>query len=322
MTNFRGIAAVTQTLSYVAGNAARAVVPDAAVTVTPPEQQAAGARDAPRLNVYLVQVAPDPVRRNADLPMRNNQGRLVSVPTVALNLRYMLSFFGATARAHLMLGAVEVALHEYAILDAATIELALAGHPDLQGSGLETQVPPVRVVPSPTTLEELSRFWSGFFQMPYTLSTLFEASTVLLQADATPLASLPVAGIQSAPQPGLQPPPPPVPLRPPVLKSVVRDSHTGALTAQLATAVEPYDQVVLGLSGRDASGAPTGHSGQLPALARVKPTATVSFAPPASPSPSLPAGQYVATITIGGVSSMPSRDPATGFFNGPEVDLP
>lgn len=180
MTTYQGIAAVTQTLSYLVGSAVRAVLPEATVTQSPPEVQPAASRDVPRLNIYLVQVLPEPTMRSADLPMRAANGQLTTPPQVALRLLYLFSFFGPTARAHLMLGAAEIALREHGILDAALIGQALTGYPELAGSGLENQAPPVTVSPSMITLEELSRFWSGFFQAPYTLSTLYEASVVLL----------------------------------------------------------------------------------------------------------------------------------------------
>ena len=73
MTTYQGIAAVTQTLSYLVGNAVRSVLPEATVTLSPPEVQPAAARDVPRLNIYLVQVLPEPTMRSADLPMRARQ---------------------------------------------------------------------------------------------------------------------------------------------------------------------------------------------------------------------------------------------------------
>lgn len=182
MTTYQGIAAVTQTLNYLIGSAVRAVLPEAMVTLSPPEAQPAASRDVPRLNIYLVQVLPDPAMRSAGLPMRAASGQLTSPPQVALSLRYLFSFFGPMAGAQIMLGAAEIALREHGVLDAALIGQALAGHPELSGSGLEDQVPPVTVRPSTITLEEFSRFWSGFFQAPYTLSTLYEASVVLLSS--------------------------------------------------------------------------------------------------------------------------------------------
>ena len=180
MTTYQGIAAVTQTLSYLVGNAVRSVVPEATVSTSPPEVQPAASRDVPRLNIYLVQVLPEPTMRSADLPVRDASGRLTTPPQVALRLRYLFSFFGPMAGAQMMLGAAEIVLREHGVLGTALITQALAGHPELAGCGLEDQSPPVTVRPSTISLEELSRFWSGFFQATYTLSTLYEASVVLL----------------------------------------------------------------------------------------------------------------------------------------------
>jgi hypothetical protein len=192
MTTYKGIAATTQTLGYLVSTAVLAAVPEATVTLARPEEPAAGSANAPRVNIYLVQLIPDPMMRSNDLPTRDERGNLLRVPIAPVNLRYLLSFFGASEKAHLMLGAVEIALRSRAVLDSTVITQALTGHTDLQGSGLETQVPPVRFVPSTVTLEELARFWSGFLQMPYTVSTLYEAMTVILTASDSPTATLPV----------------------------------------------------------------------------------------------------------------------------------
>jgi hypothetical protein len=180
MTTYQGIAAVTQTLSYLIGSAVRSVLPEATVSLSPPEVQPAASRDVPRLNIYLVQVMPEPTMRSADLPIRAANGQLITPPQVALRLRYLFSFFGPMTGAQIMLGATEIALREHGVLDAALIRQALTGHPELAGSGLENQSPPVTVQPSTISLEELSRFWSGFFQASYTLSTVYEAAVVLL----------------------------------------------------------------------------------------------------------------------------------------------
>jgi hypothetical protein len=143
-----------------------------------------------------VQVLPDPTFRASDLPTRDNHGTLVGTPKAPVNLRYLLSFFGSSEKAHLMLGAAELVLRERAVLDPTLIGQALSNHPHLQDSGLAQQTPPVRIVPSLVTLEELSRFWSGFLQMPYTVSTVYEAMTVILTSTGTPTATLPVASVK------------------------------------------------------------------------------------------------------------------------------
>ena len=74
MSTYQGIAATTWTLQYLAGGAARLAVPEANVTLDPPEQQPAASRDEPRLNIYLVQAVPHPAMRSMDLPTRNGAG--------------------------------------------------------------------------------------------------------------------------------------------------------------------------------------------------------------------------------------------------------
>lgn len=190
MTTYQGIAAVTQTLRYLLGAHVSQAVPEAAVTLLRPEHPPAASVNEPRLNIYLVQVLPDPTFRASDLPTRTDNGTLVNAPKAAVNLRYLLSFFGGSENAHLMLGAAELALREHAVFDPQLVRHALANHPKLLASGLETQTPPVRVVPSAVSLEDLARFWSGFLQMPYTISTLYEAMTVILTS-TTPVGAQP-----------------------------------------------------------------------------------------------------------------------------------
>jgi hypothetical protein len=197
-TTYKGIAATTQTLGYLVSTAVLAAVPEARVTLARPEEPAAGSANEPRVNIYLVQVIPDPIKRSNDLPTRDLKGNLLAVPMAPVNLRYLLSFFGASEKAHLMLGAVEIALRGHAVLDSKIVGQALTAYPELQDSGLATQVPPVRLVPSSVSLEELARFWSGFLQMPYTVSTLYEAMTVILTASGSPTATLPVAKVDGA----------------------------------------------------------------------------------------------------------------------------
>jgi hypothetical protein len=192
VTSHQGIAAVTRAIAYFAGALVRSAVPEATVTLDRPEQPPAGSRDDPRLNLYLVQVAPDPTLRSQDLPTRGAGGELVAVPQVGLDLRYLFSYFGPSPKAQLMLGAIELALHEQPVLSPALIEHAFAGDPELLACGLQTQSPPVRITPSTVSLEDLSRFWSGFFQMPYTLSTMYQAGPLILSSALTPGAYGPV----------------------------------------------------------------------------------------------------------------------------------
>lgn len=195
MTTYKGIAAVTQTLGYLVSASIRDAVPEARVTLARPEEPAAGSANEPRVNIYLVQVRPEATMRSNDLPTRDDRGNLISVPRAPVNLRYLLSFFGSWDKALVMLGATELALRERAVLDSTLIRQALESHPALVDSGLDEQLPPVRLVPSSVTLEELSRFWSGFLQMPYTVSTVYDATTVVLSSSQAAGVALPVLAV-------------------------------------------------------------------------------------------------------------------------------
>lgn len=209
VSSYKAIAACTQTLVSVVHNAIREV-PGAHVTQRRPEDQAASAQNEPRVNLYLVQTRPDPTMRSSDLPMRDDNDHLISIPRVTLNLRYMLTFFGPPPTPHLMLGAAELAMRVNAVFSPDLVRRALAHSDELKDSGLDRQLPPVQLVPATVTLEEMSRFWSGFFQVPYTLSTFYDATAVQIQAPLPTTAALPVAQSRTAsPQ---QPPAPQTPI--------------------------------------------------------------------------------------------------------------
>jgi hypothetical protein len=153
-----------------------------------PEENASEQDNELRLNIYLVQVDFEPTMRNNDLPTRDQNGHLVQVPEVPLVLRYLFSYFGPEEKAQEVLGATEIELHSNPFLAPADINAAVEAHGHLQGSGLDVQQPPVRIVPSPMSLEQLSRFWSGFFHSPYTLSTLYDIAPVIMKKEQPTIA--------------------------------------------------------------------------------------------------------------------------------------
>jgi len=62
----------------------------------------------------------------------------------------------------------------------------------LEQSDLADQVESVRLSPLSLNLEEMSKLWSVFFQTPYALSVVYQASVVLIQSEAATQAALPV----------------------------------------------------------------------------------------------------------------------------------
>ncbi|MCP3959032.1 MAG: DUF4255 domain-containing protein [bacterium] len=190
MSDFRAIAGVTSALQQFLDGPASAAVPGATVRAGPPSSDpVAGA--AGMVNIFLYQVTPNPSWRNAELPVRREDGTLVRRPQAALDLHYLLSFFGEETKMvpQLLLGATISALHAQPTLTRQDIPRELAGK-SLLDSGLREQAELLQFVPMPMTYDEISRLWS-IFQVPYSLSVAYRCQVVLIEADLDPEPALP-----------------------------------------------------------------------------------------------------------------------------------
>jgi Pvc16 N-terminal domain len=155
----------------------------------PPPQPA-----GPGLFVYLYQAMPNAAQRGVDLPTRRGDGSLVQRPQMALNLYYLLSYFGdeAALEPQRLLGIVARTLHSQPLISKAMIQRAMAADAFLAQSDLASAVESVRLTPITLNLEDLSKLWSVYVQSPYLLSMAYEASAVLIEDIVTPEPSLPV----------------------------------------------------------------------------------------------------------------------------------
>lgn len=95
MSNFLAIATVTATLSQTIRAAVLKDLSGAEVTTARPDG-AGGHTPAIGVNLYLYQVTPNAAWRNADLPTRRPNGQLVQRPQAALDLHYLLNFYGTS----------------------------------------------------------------------------------------------------------------------------------------------------------------------------------------------------------------------------------
>lgn len=195
MSNFLAVATVTATLTNVLQAAISADVSGSKVTRTPPDSQPGVTRPA-SVNLYLYQVTPNPAYRNVDLPTRRN-GNVVTRPQVALDLHYLISFYGDEKlyEPQRLLGTVVRTLHEQPYLTRQDIRTAVLDPPfndPANPSNLADQVELVRFVPTSLSLEELSKLWSIMLQAPYVLSVMYRASVVLIDGQEMPQPSLPV----------------------------------------------------------------------------------------------------------------------------------
>lgn len=194
MSNALAIATVTETLVLVlTGALSSSGVSGAKVTATRPD-------DTPNLpltggvNIFLYQVSPNPYLRNADLPTRQNDGTLLHRPQAALDLYYLMTFYGqdTSLDQQRLLGCVVRQLHAFPALRHSDIVNAQA-IAFLTGSDLADQVELIRFTPVNYSLEELSKLWSVFLKTDYALSVAYVASVVLIETDdLSPATALPV----------------------------------------------------------------------------------------------------------------------------------
>lgn len=197
MSNYLALATVTAGLRLKLENALSDDIGDIQFTVTlgrpaEPGENNAGAR----VNLYLYQVTPNAAWRNADLPTRDAGGALRQRPRLALDLHYLLTFYGdeSNLEPQRLLGSAVRALHAGPILTRAQIEAAVLSpdYPFLATSNLADEIESVKFSPIPLNLEELSKLWSVFFQTAYNLSLAYMASVVFIEGQEAAGRALPV----------------------------------------------------------------------------------------------------------------------------------
>jgi hypothetical protein len=197
VSDFRVIATVTKTLESVLQAAASAAVPGANVRTARPEAPANGGVPPPGIDLYLYQVTPNGAFRGDDLPTRRADGTLVQRPRAALDLHYLLVFRGneLELEPQRLLGNSVSALHGTGLLGRPLVHSVETdpANPFLAGSDLADAPELVKLTPLPLSLEELSKLWSVFFQIPYNLSIAYQATVVVIEGDETPSRALPVA---------------------------------------------------------------------------------------------------------------------------------
>ena len=188
MSNFLAPAVVTESLRHLLSDAATRAVPGTEVTLGRPQAPANGS-DGPAVNIYPYQVSPNAAWANADVPTRGSNGVLNRRPQIGLNIDYLISFRGPELDLvpERLMGSCMSRLHAQPVLTSTVIEQAVAAvlstDPNhvLRDADLAEQVERVKLTALPLNLEELSRLWSVFFQVPYVLSVAYQASVVLIE---------------------------------------------------------------------------------------------------------------------------------------------
>jgi hypothetical protein len=203
VSNFLAIASVTATLRTTLqsvidfeANKPNSAAPAGTVTTIRPDAPAGQLPD-PGVNLFLFRVTENVAFRNVDLPSRDGNGGVVQRPRAALDLHYLLTFYGDDGdwQPQRLMGIVVRALHGRPVLTREDIRATVtqpALLPALRGSNLADEVEDVKFTPSAVSLEELSKIWSVFPETSYALSSVYEASVVFIEGDEPSRVPLPV----------------------------------------------------------------------------------------------------------------------------------
>lgn len=199
MSNYLSIAAVTEILKEAIADSVSTVVPGVKVSSLRPKDADTDPPEA-RVNLYLYQSNPNPAFRNEDLPTRSSNGDLRQRPRAVLDLDFLISFYGdhSLLEHQRLMGGVVTLLHAQPLLSPEFIELIIQKILDndptnyLGDADLSEQPESVRLTPIILNLEETSKIWSVFFQVPHALSIAYRASAVFLEPDSIPKPVLPV----------------------------------------------------------------------------------------------------------------------------------
>lgn len=149
----------------------------------------------PTITVFLYQVTPNASLRNTDAPTRAADGTVLTRPSAALDLHYLISFYGDEAELvpQRLLGCVVRTLHESPVLSKAMIEAA-AEQPYLQGTDLADSPQRVRFTPTALDIDDTSKLWGMLYQnnTPYALSLIYQGIAVMIDGRAKPVEPKPV----------------------------------------------------------------------------------------------------------------------------------
>jgi Pvc16 N-terminal domain len=327
LTNHQSVATVTAILSQVVQGFAASAIDGAVVTMQRPDAVPTSGADSTksRVNLFLFQVNFDATFRNSDLPTRDRSAQLVQRPRAALQLHYLLSFYGAETALvpQRMLAAVVAGLHAQPWISMQRAAAFVSENQDpsdtfhyLADSLLAEQKESVRLTPDSLNLEELSKLWSVFFQVPYALSIAYKASVVLVDASSElPRSVLPVripvvdvGAKHRAPDPTVSP------VERQRVVSAQFHSLTGSIRVQSDQPILASSRVEVLLDGR---------GGARGFVLSVPPRST-DDALMSVPRGEVPPGTYLVRLRVNGVESvlLTDRAPSDWVYSGPEVILP
>jgi hypothetical protein len=196
MSNYLAIATVTACLQRMLQSSVQLDLDGARVTTVRPNNLGSGTPEK-GVNLYMYQVSLNPVwQKNAEVRMRSTRDAGAKKSRTALDLHYILSFYGneTELEPQRLLGSVVKILSDRTTLTRETIyeTLADSSYPYLTDSNLADQTEEICFSPMDLSLEDLSKVWSVFFQTPYSISLVYKATVVMIEGEESAYRALPV----------------------------------------------------------------------------------------------------------------------------------
>ncbi|HLJ26203.1 MAG TPA: DUF4255 domain-containing protein [Candidatus Angelobacter sp.] len=185
MSNYLSVATVTATLRQIVLQALQAVPKvsgDVQVRTGKPENPSPGFVGA---NLYLYRIMPNNALRHKEPIPKRAAGILRKGPVTALDLYYVLSFYGDEKQQEpeRFLGSAIMALHRQPTLTAELIRQTVANAAAgsyLAESDLQNQSELVRFSLQTLSADELARTWGLFARVAYAPSVFYKGSAVVL----------------------------------------------------------------------------------------------------------------------------------------------
>lgn len=194
MSNTLAIATTTATLQQLLQSNINQDpnLPGAQVNILRPKTPTSD--DTAEIGLYLYMSKTNTAYRNMDLPTRDAQGRLISQPITGLDLYYLLTFYGKESELEpqKLMGNVVRTLTDEPILTRERIQAVVEANPNMISSNLAEQIEIIKIAPLSYSLEELSKIWSIFFQVPYSLSLAYQTSVTVINSEQPIITAKPV----------------------------------------------------------------------------------------------------------------------------------
>ncbi len=186
MSNHLAIATVTAVLQRTLQASVQRHVESVRISTVTPHRIGQGTPET-GINLFLYHVSRNNALKNPDAQAQRARNKRTPWRQTALELHYMLSFYGneAELEPQQLMGSVVRTFNDRTLLPADLIQDTLndSTFSYLDQSDLSQQVQELQITPEDLTLEDLSKVWSVFFQTPYALSIAYKVMAVVIDGE-------------------------------------------------------------------------------------------------------------------------------------------